>query len=113
MGFRVSLSAAPCNGVPPPRLPRRCNAGRTAVSPPRKTSAPNSQAAACAILGCADRRRSEMPAVGLSLLLIAAGAILAYAVDASVSGVEIYTVGVILMVVGGIGLLVSLLFWMS
>jgi hypothetical protein len=54
-----------------------------------------------------------MPGVGISLVLLAAGAILAYAVDAAVSGVELYTVGVILMIVGGIVLLMSLLFWTS
>lgn len=54
-----------------------------------------------------------MPGVGISLLLIAAGAVLAYAVDVAVSGVELYTVGIILMVVGVIGLLMSLLFFAS
>lgn len=52
-------------------------------------------------------------ALGTSLLLIALGAILAFAIDYSVQGVELYTIGVILMVVGGIGLLMSLLFWSS
>jgi multisubunit Na+/H+ antiporter MnhB subunit len=46
-----------------------------------------------------------MPALGVSLLLIAAGAILAFAVSTAVEGVAIVTVGVILMIVGGIGLL--------
>jgi hypothetical protein len=40
--------------------------------------------------------------------LIAVGAILYFAVDARVSGIEITTVGIILMVVGIIGLLISL-----
>lgn len=47
--------------------------------------------------------------IGVSLFLLAAGAILALAVDASVQGLDIQTVGVILMVVGGIGLLFSLI----
>jgi hypothetical protein len=51
--------------------------------------------------------------VGVSLLLIAAGAILTWAVTASVSGVDIATVGVVLLVVGIIGLVVSLIFWSS
>ena len=51
--------------------------------------------------------------VGVSLFLIAVGAILAFAVTATVSGVAIPTVGWILMVVGGVGLLLSLLFWSS
>jgi hypothetical protein len=45
---------------------------------------------------------------GTSLVLIAVGAILAFAVDATVSGIEIHTVGIILMVVGAIGLVISL-----
>ena len=48
--------------------------------------------------------------IGTSLFLIAVGAILKYAVNAEVSGLEISTIGVILMVVGVIGLLVSLLY---
>jgi len=47
--------------------------------------------------------------IGTSILLIAVGAILKYAVSASVSGVSLATVGVILMVVGVIGLLLSVL----
>jgi hypothetical protein len=46
--------------------------------------------------------------IGTSLFLVAVGAILYFAVDASVSGLEIATVGIILMVVGVIGLLISL-----
>jgi hypothetical protein len=45
---------------------------------------------------------------GTSLFLIAVGAILYFAVDAKVSGIEITTVGVILMVIGVIGLIISL-----
>ena len=51
--------------------------------------------------------------IGISLLMIAAGAVLTFAVDATVSGLDIATVGVILMVVGGIGFLASLVFWSS
>jgi hypothetical protein len=49
--------------------------------------------------------------IGVSLILIAAGAILTWAVNATVSGVDINTIGVILMVVGAIGLVMSLMFW--
>jgi len=45
---------------------------------------------------------------GTSLFLIAAGAILRFAVTASVQGVELATVGLILMIVGILGLLISL-----
>jgi hypothetical protein len=46
--------------------------------------------------------------IGSSLLLIAVGAILKFAVTATVSGVDIQTVGLILMIVGGIGLCIGL-----
>jgi sulfite exporter TauE/SafE len=48
--------------------------------------------------------------IGTSLLLIAVGAILRFAVTATTSSVNIHTVGLILMIVGAIGLLISL-FW--
>jgi hypothetical protein len=51
--------------------------------------------------------------VSVSLILIAAGAILTWAVTASVSGLDINVVGVILMVVGIVGLLLSLVYWSS
>ena len=50
--------------------------------------------------------------LGTSLFLIAVGAILKYAVTADVSGVDVNTVGVILMVVGAVGIVLSLL-WMT
>jgi Co/Zn/Cd efflux system component len=46
--------------------------------------------------------------IGTSIFLIAVGAILYFAVNASISGLEIQTIGLILMVVGAIGLVVSL-----
>jgi hypothetical protein len=48
-------------------------------------------------------------AIGISLVLIAAGAILRYAVTEGVGGVELPTVGLVLMIVGIIGLAFSLL----
>ena len=51
--------------------------------------------------------------VGVSILLIAAGAILTWAVTATVSGVSIQTVGVILLIVGIVGLVLSMIFWSS
>jgi hypothetical protein len=51
--------------------------------------------------------------IGISLLLIAAGAVLVWAVDVSVSGVELVTVGWILLIVGAVGALLSLIFWSS
>jgi hypothetical protein len=46
--------------------------------------------------------------IGTSIFLIAVGAILKFAVTAHVSGISLATVGTILMVVGVIGLLISL-----
>ncbi len=48
--------------------------------------------------------------IGTSIFLIAVGAILNYAVTDSISGVELSTIGVILMIVGIAGLLISLLY---
>jgi uncharacterized membrane protein len=47
--------------------------------------------------------------IGTSILLIAIGAILKFAVTATVSGISLATVGVILLVVGIIGLVLSLM----
>ena len=51
--------------------------------------------------------------IGTSLFLIAVGAILYFAVNADISGLEISTIGIILMVVGVIGLVISLFFLSS
>jgi hypothetical protein len=52
-------------------------------------------------------------ATSMSLFLIAVGAILAIAVNYQTQGIDINAVGVILMVVGGIGMLFSVLFLAS
>jgi hypothetical protein len=46
--------------------------------------------------------------IGTSIFLIAVGAILYFAVDATVSGLDIATVGLILMICGVLGLVISL-----
>jgi hypothetical protein len=46
--------------------------------------------------------------IGSSIFLIAVGAILKYAVTATVAGIEIQTIGLILMIAGAIGLIVGL-----
>ena len=51
--------------------------------------------------------------IGVSLFLLAIGAILTFAVEVDASGINIDTIGVILMIIGGIGLLLSMLFWSS
>ena len=48
--------------------------------------------------------------LGTSIFLIALGAILRYAVTATVSGINITTVGLILMIVGIAGLILSVLY---
>ena len=50
--------------------------------------------------------------IGVSLILIAVGAVLAFAVHVTTSGFNIHTVGVILMIVGAVGFIISLL-WMT
>jgi hypothetical protein len=55
-----------------------------------------------------------MPALGISLVLLAVGAVLTFALNVTTSApVEIQTIGWILMVVGGLGILMALLFMMS
>jgi hypothetical protein len=51
--------------------------------------------------------------IGVSLLLVAAGAILIWGVTGELAGVDVDAIGVILMIVGAAGLLISLLFWSS
>jgi uncharacterized membrane protein len=50
--------------------------------------------------------------LGTSIFLIAAGAILRYAITAHVEGVDLNVVGLILMIVGAVGLFISVL-WMT
>ena len=49
--------------------------------------------------------------IGVSIFLIALGAILAFAVNYSLSGVDIAVVGWILMIVGVIGLIMTAFIW--
>jgi hypothetical protein len=49
--------------------------------------------------------------ISVSLILIAVGAVLTWAVTATTSGVDLEVVGVILMITGAAGLLLSLVFW--
>jgi Domain of unknown function (DUF6458) len=51
--------------------------------------------------------------IGVSIFLIAVGLILALAVNVTASGVDIVTIGWILVIVGAVGLLLSLIFWSS
>lgn len=49
--------------------------------------------------------------IGVSIFLIAIGAILAFAVEFPVDGLDLNVVGYILMVVGIIGLIMTLVVW--
>ncbi len=49
--------------------------------------------------------------IGASVFLLALGAIFAFAVDAEVAGIDIQTIGMILMVAGVIGLIWTLVVW--
>ncbi len=51
--------------------------------------------------------------LGTSIFLIAAGAILRYAVTASTSGISLPTVGLILMIVGIAGLVLSVIYMLA
>jgi hypothetical protein len=51
--------------------------------------------------------------LGVSIFLLVVGAVLTFAVDVTASGFSIHTVGIILMIAGALGLVLSLLFWSS
>jgi hypothetical protein len=49
--------------------------------------------------------------IGVSIFLLAVGAILAFAVEVTAEGINLDTVGVILIILGLVGLLASLVLW--
>ena len=51
--------------------------------------------------------------LGVGIFLTAIGAILAFAVNTTVSGLNIHTVGWILLIVGIAGIVLSMIFWSS
>ena len=51
--------------------------------------------------------------LGVGLILAAVGAVLAFAVNTTVSGVDIHTIGWILLIVGIVGIILSMIFWSS
>ena len=51
--------------------------------------------------------------MGISIALMALGAILTFALERDAEGINLDTVGIILMIVGAIGLVVSMLLWSS
>ena len=50
---------------------------------------------------------------GSSIVLIAAGAILRFAVSVTTTGFNLHTIGLILMIVGALALVLSIVFWSS
>ena len=50
---------------------------------------------------------------GIGIFLAAVGAVLAFAVSKTVSGVDIHAVGWILLIVGIVGVVLSMIFWSS
>jgi cytochrome c biogenesis protein CcdA len=61
----------------------------------------------------AKRKKEAIMATGISLFFLAIGAILTFAVHTAVQGVDLSTIGVILMVIGLLGMLFSLVLWDS
>jgi hypothetical protein len=51
--------------------------------------------------------------LGVSLLLIAVGAILIWGLQSDVAGISEDAIGVILIVIGALGLILSMIFWSS
>ena len=51
--------------------------------------------------------------LGFSIFLVAVGAVLVWAVDISVAGVDLDALGVVLLIVGVLGAVLSLIFWSS
>ena len=53
--------------------------------------------------------------LGVGIFLVAVGAILAFAVnvDTAAQGVNLHTIGLILLGVGALGILLSMVFWSS
>ena len=84
-----------------PGKDRRCRA--TSCSPPRSPTLRKA---------CADGDNSRM-GISVSILLIAVGAILTWGVTAEAEGLDVNAIGVILMIVGLLGLVISMIFWSS
>ncbi len=57
--------------------------------------------------------KEALMGLGVSLLLIAVGAILVWGLQSDVAGISEDAIGVILMIVGAAGLLLSMMFWSS
>ena len=51
--------------------------------------------------------------IGVSLILIAVGAVLVWGINGDIGGVNEDAIGWILMIVGAVGLILSMIFWSS
>ena len=51
--------------------------------------------------------------LGVGIFLLAVGAVLAFAIHVTTNGVDLHTIGYILMGVGALGIVLSLIFWSS
>jgi hypothetical protein len=65
----------------------------------------------CARLALASTGKHGCVTIGVSLLLIAVGAILVWGVSAEAEGLNVDAIGVILMIVGLVGGLLSMILW--
>ena len=104
-----------------PSRHRRGHVRRGEGAPRTSLDVPRSEVFCTLRAGTSDAWRRRQPAhrkesdmgISLSIFLIAVGAILAWAVNAEVSGIDVQVAGIILVVVGVIGLIASLVFWSS
>jgi uncharacterized membrane protein required for colicin V production len=51
--------------------------------------------------------------IGVCIFLVAVGAVLTFAVHVATTGIDLHTVGIILMAAGAFGIVLSLVFWSS
>ena len=59
------------------------------------------------------QRQEPLMGIGTSIFLFAIGAILTFAVTVTTEGFNLHTIGIILMIVGAVGAVLSLMFWSS
>jgi hypothetical protein len=57
--------------------------------------------------------QEDVMGFGTSIVLIAAGAILRFAVSVTTTGFNLHSIGLILMIVGALALVLSIVFWSS
>jgi hypothetical protein len=103
--FSASRSARTSHGIADP-YPPRIGANQPAAVTDRRVQPFNGSSKA-------NPSQEVVVGIGVSLILIAVGAVLAFAVDVTTSGFNINTIGYILLVVGIVGALISLVFWSS